>query len=119
MNDERVRRLWHERRAAAERTRTAAKQSQAVLFDLYETYRALPDDERYIVNRLLADELASGDEAARFDALAVIDEFQIASALPALRKLAAWLEQRPEPGAPYERAQVLRIIRRLDPSASG
>jgi hypothetical protein len=41
---------------------------------------------------LLIEQMASEDETVRFDALALVREFRIAAALPALRGLADWLQ---------------------------
>ena len=55
--------------------------------------------------------LASKDETVnRFDTLALVREFRITVALPALRVLAGWLEPQHSPGAPYEWAKVNRLI---------
>src|SRR5262245_27651349 len=88
----------------------ASKQSMAALFDLFDRYRELSPDERAFIDRLLADDLQSDDEGSRFDSLAIIDEFRIASALPALRALAARLETATGPGALYEWEKVNGII---------
>jgi len=90
------------------------KQSSNAQLALAARYRSLADDEREIIDELLAEQLRSEDETVRFDALALIADFQIGSALPALRRLADWLESQSFPGAPYEWAMVNRIIAGLN-----
>lgn len=65
------------------------------------------------MNKILIEELSSPNEAARFDALAIIGEFRVPAALPALRLLSARLQHESSPGAPFEVAKVNRIIDRL------
>ena len=63
-----------------------------------------------MADQVLAEWALSDDEAVRFDALALIDEFKITNAAPALRKLKSRLASSSEPGAPYELQKVYRII---------
>jgi len=114
MSDEQVRQSWLRFRRSVSDEAEAMKQSQAALFALFERYRRLPVGERHVIDRLLADDVQSDDEGRRFDALAIIREFRIVSALPALRALAARLENASEPSAPYEWAKVNRTIGLLD-----
>jgi HEAT repeat protein len=86
------------------------KQSDDVVPALVARYGSLTDDDRDVVDELLAEQLSSTDETARFDALAVIAHFKVKSALPALRRLANDLESQTRPGAPYEWAKVNGII---------
>jgi hypothetical protein len=88
----------------------ARKQSHEAVLVLIERYRVLSEEERVVVDQLLCDQLASEDETVRFDAVALIHEFRITAALPALRSLADWLEAQHSPGAPYEWAKVNRLI---------
>ena len=66
-----------------------------------------------MANRVLAEWALSDDENVRFDALALIDDFKIASAAPALQELARRLASDGTPGAPYELKKVRRIISNL------
>lgn len=113
MSERNVRDAWL-RMCDEESARAAtSKQSQEALIAMSARYRALTLDERLVVDRLLAEQLSSDDENVRFDALALISEFSVVSAVPALRQLASWLESQRWPGAPYEWAKVDRIIGRL------
>lgn len=105
-----VRLAWLQARDEAEARAVANKQSQEVLAALFLMYRSLSADDRLEIDRLLAEQLSSQDETDRFDAIALIREFSIASALPALRRLSDWLETATWPGAPYEWAKVNRLI---------
>lgn len=93
----------------------AAKESQCAVLELVDRYRKLSPDERSVVDRILGEAVLSDEEWQRFDALALINEFQISSALPALDKLADRLEESDRPGAPFELKKVRRIVARLSP----
>jgi hypothetical protein len=110
MTDPAVRKDWINFREQASDEAIAAKDSQSALFALFAYYTSLPGPERQIVDRLLAEQLGEDDEDIWFDALAVIREFRITSALPALRQLADRLESANGPSAPYDWAKVNRLI---------
>lgn len=110
MSAEVVRRSWVENQLQASGQALANKQSQEALPEMYARYRALTPVERIVVDELLAEQLGSREENVRFDALAIVREFTISSALPALRVLADWLENQDSVGAPYEWAKVNRLI---------
>jgi hypothetical protein len=76
-------------------------------------YGKLDDTERLMANDVLAEWALSEDEGIRFDALALIDELKIETAMPALKGLAARLVSSGVSGAPYELKKVCRIIARL------
>ena len=67
----RIREEWLAFWREADRTAREIKESQAALLVLSDGYRRLTDDERSVVNELLAEALATDDESARFDALAL------------------------------------------------
>lgn len=90
-----------------------AKDSAGALPALFALYRRLSTTERKEVDVCLIHALASGTESERFDALAIINEFRIAAALPALRELAVRLQLEDSPGAPFELAKVNRFISKL------
>ena len=75
--------------------------------------RSLDPDEREIVDKVLGEAVLSDEEWRRFDALALINEFKIVSAEPALRELARKLDVSTVPGAPYELKKVHRVIVKL------
>lgn len=110
MNGAKIRSAWIDYQARASARAEANKQSQDALLALFTRYRALSDEERPVVDLLLAEQVESLDENVRFDALAIIREFRIVSALPALRSLADRLEAQDSPGAPFEWAKVNRLI---------
>lgn len=76
-------------------------------------YRHLNSTERELADRVLAEWALSEDEAKRFDAVALIREFGVASAAPELRELIARLERTDDPGAPFEREKVENLLREL------
>ena len=110
MNEDDIRSEWCRFRRDASDRAQAAKQSQQVIYDLINYYQSLSEDERVVVDMLLADDLDSTNEADQFDALALIREFQIQSALPALRALADRLELEHSARAPYEWSKVNGLI---------
>jgi len=63
-----------------------------------------------MADQVLAEWVLAEDEKVRFDALALIADFKIGSAVPALRTLARRLAWSPAPGAPYELKKVDRIL---------
>ena len=63
-----------------------------------------------LASEVISEWVTSDDEAKRWDAVALIDDFAIASALPALRSLANRLEHSDDPAAPFEWAMVNRLI---------
>jgi endonuclease/exonuclease/phosphatase (EEP) superfamily protein YafD len=112
-----VREAWLRARDEANAWAMANKQIQESILAMAHMYRSLSADDRTIVDQLLSDELKSLDESVRFDALSLIGDFNISSALPALRELSDWLESQHSPGAPYERAWVNRVIAVITNSA--
>jgi hypothetical protein len=76
-------------------------------------YRHLDEEDRHVVDSVLASWVLDGDAARRFDALALIDEFEIRSALPALQAALARLAEVGRPSTPTDRTQVRQIIGRL------
>jgi cysteinyl-tRNA synthetase len=98
---------------------TALKDSYLALERLHALYRRFEPEERAMAGQVFAEWALSDDEAKRFDALALIDDFRILAATPALRQLADRLEVSTEPGAPYEWQKVNRIIGELTHRSSG
>lgn len=96
-----------------------SKDSQAAVVELSDRYRALSPNERRVVDSVLCDWMLSDDERLRFDALALISEHLILSALPRLRTLSDRLSRESGPGPKYERAKVGRIIARLSEFSLG
>ena len=113
MNPDEFRREMEAYRQAVDDQAKALKDSYYALDRQRARYQRLDATERVLANELLAEWVLSGDEAKRFDALALIDDFRIVSATPALRQLADRLESSSEPGAPYEWQKVNRLIGEL------
>lgn len=108
-----VRDLWLKRQREDLLLAHQAKQPNEALANIASRYRRLSSEDLDVVNGLLAEEVVSDNETSRFVALALIREFKISSALPALRQLADRLETQASPGAPYEWAKVNRLIATL------
>ena len=111
--DQDVRRSWLEWRADDLSLAAANKQPQIALDTGAVRYRRLSEQDQAVVDELLAEQLSSASDNDRFLALTLIEDFEIVSALPALRRLASSLEFDTGPGAPYEWAQVNRVIAKL------
>lgn len=86
------------------------KDSQLALEKLSALYKKFDDTERRMADRVLSEWALSEDEGLRFDALVLIDEFKIDTAISSLNELAARLASSEEPSAPYELNKVQRII---------
>jgi len=89
------------------------KDSYSALDKLHSLYRNLDAREREMADQVIADWALSEDEGKRFDALALIDTFSIATAGATLQKLANRLAVSGAPSAPYELEKVVRIVSRL------
>jgi uncharacterized protein HemX len=98
--------LRHDLDAAAATT----KDSQPVILELSRRYAALSAEEKQAVDGLLAEWVLADDPNLRFDAIALIADHNVRSAVPSLRALAHRLEDRTDPSAPYEWAKVNRLL---------
>jgi hypothetical protein len=96
----------------------AAKQASSMPLLLAKRYRRLSAVERPVVDEVLAEALLSDDEWRRFEAMALISEFYIVSAIPSLEFLSERLERATGPGAPYELKKVRRIVAELTSDAN-
>jgi hypothetical protein len=117
MWEQELRAAWVLMRNEADALGVASKDSQGVLGALFGHYRRLTQGERSVIDRLLAEQLRSDDEGLRFDAMALIREFRIVSALDDLCALALRLETAHGPGGPYKWAEADRLIGQLSTSA--
>lgn len=97
---------WSERDAAA----IASKDSSRATRELNAAIAEMEPDERRCAEQVIAEWLLSNDEGRRFDALAVVRDLEIQSAVPALRELEARLGGSGEPGAPFERNKVRDLL---------
>jgi len=87
--------------------------SYVVLDRLHTLYEGLDVEERAMADAVLSEWVQSYDENLRFDGLALIDDFKIVTAIPALRKLAGRLALSTAPGATDEWEKVTRLIAEL------
>jgi hypothetical protein len=101
------------RRAMADEA-SSLKDSDLVRVRMCALYNRFDTDERQMADRVIAEWAQSEDEAVRFDALVLIREFSIRSAIPALRALQERLAGSATPGAPYESEWAERIIKGLN-----
>lgn len=104
---------WRDTAAEARRLVDSGRQPYAPIEQLSVLYRQNGDDERRVANGLIALDLDSEDSRVRYDAKWPIREFGIASAVPALRRLATRLESSTDVGAPFEFDKVERLIREI------
>jgi hypothetical protein len=101
--------LWQE----LDRDAQANEFSQGAVLDLLDAYRRFDVKDRRVVDELLASWVLGGDERRRFDALALIDEFEIRSARPAIEKRLAHLREAAGPAVQTDQAKLRRILARL------
>lgn len=109
MNQELMRIRMNQYRKLVSEEALCLKQSSLVPEKLHVFYSEIPSDQRPMANQVISEWVLSDDEAVRFDALALIDDFSIVAAESALRELSNRLTSSAEPGAPYERQKVIRI----------
>jgi hypothetical protein len=100
-------------RRAANEEAMLLKESYIAIKRLQALYQRFDAEERTMADQVIAEWVLSDDENIRFDAELLINHFQIKTAIPALRELAARLPSTCTPGAPYELQKVDRLIRKL------
>ncbi len=100
-------------RQTAERDARSLKDSYLALDRLHNLYEKFNFEERALANEVLQEWALSDDEGVRFDALALIDDFKISSAVPALKALADRLVSSSAIGASFELHKVDRILKDL------
>ena len=108
-----VRTLLNSAWSRVNREAEARKDSHSAVFELARIYRSLSGAERRAADQVLIEWALSADGKKQFDGLALIDEFSITSAVPALRRLEDRFKGSSEPSAPYDLAKVNRILERL------
>jgi hypothetical protein len=108
-----IRDLLEATRRTAESEGRVLKEATLPLVRLRDAYSRFTSSEQALAGRVLAEWLESDDENRRFDALALIDEFRVAAAVPALGWLADRLRQSRASGAPFERERIDRILAAL------
>ena len=100
-------------RRSADDDAMSLRDSQIALEKLSGLYKKFDAAERRMADQVLSEWVLSEDEGLRFDALALIDEFKIDTAISALHELAARLVSSAEPSAPYELKKVRENRRRV------
>jgi hypothetical protein len=113
MRQEEFRREMNRYRQAVHDEADQFKYPYLALERLCVLYRSLDPEERTLADEVIADWVLSDDPNIRFDALALIREFHIGSAIPSLEELAKRLPSVRTPGAPYELEKVNGIISSL------
>lgn len=116
-DDRDVQARWVELRSDIDERYRAAKDSPGAVPALFRAYEGLTPEARIAVDALLVEWIGSPNEAIRFEALALVREFTIVAAIPALRQLALDLENQTGPSAPYDWAKVNRILGQLTADA--
>jgi hypothetical protein len=110
MNLNEFRREMATYRQAVEKEGEAFRDSYHSLDRLCALYHKFDPEERAMADQVIAEWALSDDENTRFDAQALIDEFKIRSALPALEKLVMRLAASKAVGAANELELVNRFI---------
>jgi hypothetical protein len=99
--------------AGTDAREVARKNSQGALLELMTFYEKLDGADRIMADQVLGEWVTSDNDRKRFDALAMVDQFRIRSAVPQLRALESAIAKRSGHEAPYELAKVRRILERL------
>jgi hypothetical protein len=89
------------------------KESNLVWLSLSRYYSSLEAEERCLANQVLGEWLQSTDENLRYDALVLIDEFSVSSAIASLAELEQRLLGVTSPGTPFELAKVRKVLDKL------
>src|SRR5262245_35008752 len=89
---------------------SASKDSMGATLLLIERCRELDEDARPFAAAVVGEWVLSTNSRQRFDALAVIREFQLASAIPQLRELEARLTTVSGPEALFEGKKVRELL---------
>ncbi|MBI5779630.1 MAG: hypothetical protein HZA49_09285 [Planctomycetes bacterium] len=92
----------------------SAKDSPRATINLMENYKSLDTGRRLLADQIIAEWITSKDDGKRFDALALVEKFNIRSALPQLRALEVDLKNRTGPDAYYQLEKVRRKIKKLE-----
>jgi hypothetical protein len=108
-----IRQHWLDYRDLDNVDRVASKSSQLVVLDLIRLYRTLTPEQRKEIDQLLAEELNSDDPSARFDSMAVIQEFKITSAVASLIQLTDRLRGMEGPQAQNELVKAQSLVDEL------
>lgn len=117
MKFDEFRRKMESYRQRADEEAAHLKDSFVVRKRLLELYRRFNTHERFMANQVLSEWALSEDEAIRFDALGLIKDLKIATAVPSLLQLAERLRREQSPGAPFELEKVERIITEITPES--
>lgn len=96
----------------------SSKFSQGALLWLTEYYRGLDPADRQVADAVLLSWVTNGDVRQRFDALALVREFEITSTLPAVRAEPAWLRDAVGPPVASDREKLTRVVERLESGAA-
>jgi hypothetical protein len=100
-------------RERVDREALELKDSYLAVDRLSALYEEFNDSERALADEVLCEWVLSENEAIRFDAMALIRQFGVFAAVPALRRRGGRLEGASEPGAPFEREKVEALIDEL------
>lgn len=118
--NENIATTWRDTAAEARTLVDSGRQPYAPIEQLSALYLTLDAEDRVVADGLIAADLDSVDSGVRYDAMWLIREFAISSAVPALHKLAGRLASSSEVGAPFEVEKVERLIRGLvGPGSTG
>ncbi|MFH0888517.1 MAG: hypothetical protein V1871_04845 [Planctomycetota bacterium] len=92
----------------------SSKQAPMALVNLIKSYKSLDADRRPLADQIIAEWVTSKDPGKRFDALALVEDFNIRTALPQLRVFEADLKNQTGPIARDELETVRRKIKKLE-----
>jgi hypothetical protein len=111
----RFKELWRR----ADKEARQLRQPMELLLDMKAYYRSLSDQDRAVADTVLIDWVLLGDIGQRFDALALIRDFEITAALPVLRAARRGLDRANGPSVPFDITKVEGVITHLESKAQG
>lgn len=112
-----IKQWWIDEHDYLLRIARAAKNPTTALFDMYERYNALTDLEKKEIDELLIEWVEDVDEDKRYTTLAMVEEYNITDAIPAMKRLSDRFKDSKIPDDPvkfYEREKIIRKIQKLE-----
>ena len=118
MTSKNVQKQWEDLWNVLDQEAREIKFSEEAIIKLSEVFKELSLAERGEVSKLLALWVISDDEVKRYDALALIDEFNIEMALPQLLQLERKMNKSNDHSVMFELRKIKRIINKLKRKSS-
>jgi len=114
MNPVEFRKLLEQKWEEIQEDAISSKDPNLATYTWLESYKNFDDNQRLVADQVIAEWVTSKDTGKRFDALTLVEEFNIRLALPQLCVLEAELMNNTGPEARYALKKVRRIIKLFD-----